>query len=215
MPKADCHDSTCIISSSAIKSHIIKAAILEWRCKNRVLYKSKSNKKVLIPIYRRRPASSMRPKGGDRSAGKAESKVGNFLFRSKWANGVWDFSTASPFYVVRLVGAVLISVVLVGRCGRLFLHTRQEILPLSFFSSFHSSFSISLSHAHKSAWHSDSSNVAQLKYVLPRLWYSRPLVNTTKQGLSIVMHLQPEINMPTSKGLSCHFSLMTMFWETS
>lgn len=57
-------------------------------------------------------------------AGAAESKFSNFLFRSKFANGIWDFSTASPFYVVRLVGAVLISVVLVARCGRLFLHTR-------------------------------------------------------------------------------------------
>ena len=63
-------------------------------------------------------------KAVDKKAGEAESKVGNFFFKSKYAKKFWHLSAKSPFYVVRLVGAVLISMVFAARCARLFLRTR-------------------------------------------------------------------------------------------
>lgn len=53
-----------------------------------------------------------------------ETTVGNFFFRSKYANWLWERSTSSPFQVVRVIGAVLISVLLVARAANLFLYTK-------------------------------------------------------------------------------------------
>jgi len=53
-----------------------------------------------------------------------ETALGNFFFRSKYSIWLWSTSTGSPFYVVRLVGAVLISLILVARAGKLFVYTR-------------------------------------------------------------------------------------------
>ena len=53
-----------------------------------------------------------------------ETSLGNFFFRSRFSAWLWSTSTGSPFYVVRLVGAVLISIILVARAWKLFLYTR-------------------------------------------------------------------------------------------
>ena len=53
-----------------------------------------------------------------------ESQVGNFVFRSKYSEWLWNFSTSSPFQIVRIIGAVIISVLLVARAAKLFLYTK-------------------------------------------------------------------------------------------
>lgn len=53
-----------------------------------------------------------------------ESRVGNFFFRSRFSEWLWNFSTSSPFQVIRIIGAVLISVLLVARAANLFLYTK-------------------------------------------------------------------------------------------